>query len=51
MNQVPRIDIKHIQKFDGTNYQQYKHGLTMELELHELIDLVEVINPKSYFSL
>ena len=51
MNQIPRIDIKHITKFDGTDYHQYKAGLTMELELRELIDLVEVINTDNYFSL
>jgi len=48
MNQIPRIDIKHITKFDGTDYHQYKAGLTMELELRELIDLVEVINTNNY---
>ena len=37
-----RLDIKHIDKFDGTNYQQWKHGLLMELELVELLDIVEV---------
>ncbi|XP_045029738.1 uncharacterized protein LOC123472391 [Daphnia magna] len=36
-----RLDIKHIDKFDGTNYQQWKHGLLMELELVELLDIVE----------
>jgi hypothetical protein len=39
-----RLDIKHIDKFDGTNYQQWKHGLLMELELIELLDIVEVFN-------
>jgi hypothetical protein len=39
-----RLEIKHIDKFDGTNYQQWKHGLLMELELVELLDIVEVCN-------
>lgn len=41
-----RLEIKHIDKFDGTNYQQWKHGLLMELELVELLDIVEVCNIK-----
>jgi len=36
------LDVKHIEKFDGTNFQQWKHGLTMQLELSGLQDLVEV---------
>jgi hypothetical protein len=42
MDPIPRIDVKHIEKFDGTNFQQWKHGLTMQLELSGLQDLVEV---------
>jgi hypothetical protein len=44
MDPIPRIDvpIQHIEKFDGTNFQQWKHGLTMQLELSGLQDLVEV---------
>jgi hypothetical protein len=42
MDPIPRIDIKHIEKFDGTNFQQWKHGLSMQLELSGLQDLVEV---------
>jgi len=44
MNQIPRIDLRHIEKFDGTEFQQYKHGISMELEIHNLNDLVEVTN-------
>lgn len=42
MDPIPRIDVKHIEKFDGTNFQQWKHGLTMQLELSGLQNLVEV---------
>ena len=42
MDLYRRLYIKHIDKFDGTNYKQWKHGLLMELELVELLDIVEV---------
>ncbi|KAI9553761.1 hypothetical protein GHT06_019019 [Daphnia sinensis] len=36
-----RLDIKNIDKFDCTSYQQWKHGLLMELEMVELLDIGE----------
>ncbi|EFX69990.1 hypothetical protein DAPPUDRAFT_257747 [Daphnia pulex] len=49
MDPIPRIAVKHIEKFDGTNFQQWKHGLTMQLELSGLQELVENAKKVSIF--
>jgi hypothetical protein len=44
-------DISHIDKFNGTNFQQWKYGISLILDQYEIKDIAEAIKSHEQYSL
>jgi len=41
-------DVAHIERFNGTNFPQWKYGVFLLLEEHDLLSIVEVLHLTIY---